>query len=125
MELKSEENKKRIILLLKVLLAQGIITMIAILIVSAILLKWNVSANFLQLAVIVIYLVSNFLGGFVIGKTVGKQKFLWGLIVGVLYFVVLSVVSFIIHKSFYGDVGYAMTVLGICAGSSMLGGMLS
>ncbi len=125
MDFKSEDNKKRIILLLKVLLAQGIITIIAIFILSLVLLKTNASANVLQIAVIAIYVIANFIGGFIIGKTVKQQKFIWGLIVGVVYFVMLSIVSFIIHKQFYQDVGYAMTVLGICAGSGMLGGMLS
>ena len=125
MDFKSEDNKKRIILLLKVLLAQGIITIIAILILSFILLKANASANMLQIAIIAIYVIANFIGGFIIGKTVKQQKFVWGLIVGIIYFVMLSIVSFIIHKQFYQDVGYAMTVLGICAGSGMLGGMLS
>ncbi len=125
MDFKSEDNKKRIILLLKVLLAQGIITTFAILILSLVLLKTNASADMLQIAVIAIYVIANFIGGFIIGKTVKQQKFVWGLIVGVVYFVMLSIVSFIIHKQFYQDVGYAMTVLGICAGSGMLGGMLS
>lgn len=121
----SDENKKRIVLLLKVLAAQAVITLIAVLILSLIMLKTKASVNTLQFAIIAIYVITNFLGGFIIGKTVGQQKFVWGLIVGALYFVVLSIVSFIMHRAFYQDVGYAMTVMGICLGSGMLGGMLS
>ena len=125
MDINTDDNKKRIILLLKVLAAQGVVTLIAIFVLSFIMLKANASANLLQFAIIAIYVITNFLGGFIIGKTVGKQKFVWGIIVGVVYFIVLSIASFIIHKAFYQDIGYAMTVLGICAGSGMLGGMLS
>lgn len=125
MDISSDDNKKRIILLLKVLAAQGVITLIAIFVLSFIMFKTNASANVLQFAIIAIYVITNFIGGFIIGKSIGKQKFVWGLIVGAVYFILLSIVSFIIHKAFYQDVGYAMTVLGICAGSGMLGGMLS
>ncbi|MBE5948374.1 MAG: TIGR04086 family membrane protein [Lachnospiraceae bacterium] len=119
------ENSARWLLLAKVLLAQYVVTGLVIIILSFILLKWQASENILQLAIIAIYVLVNFLGGLIIGKTLQKQKFLWGLIVGVVYFVLLSLISFIINKSFYQDIPYAMTVLGICAGSGMLGGMVS
>ena len=119
------ENSARWLLLAKVLLAQYVVTGLVIVILSFVLLKWQASENILQLAIIAIYVLANFLGGFIIGKTLQKQKCLWGLIVGVVYFFLLSLISFIINKSFYQDIPYAMTVLGICAGSGMLGGMVS
>lgn len=122
---KSGEGSARWLLLAKVILAQYVVTGLVIIILSFVLLKWQPSENGLQLAIIAIYVLANFLGGFIIGKTVQKQKFLWGLIVGMAYFVLLSLISFIINKSFYQDVSYAMTVFCICAGSGMLGGMLS
>lgn len=125
MGLKTEENSGRLILMGKVLLAQYIITILAIIILSFIMLKCRAAEGVLQIAIIVIYVLVNFLGGLIIGKTLQRQKFLWGLIVGIIYFCLLSLVSFVIHKQFYADVPYAMTVLGICAGSGMLGGMVS
>ena len=122
---KNGENSARWFLLLKVLLAQYVVTGLAIIILSFVLLKLQTSENILQLAIIAIYVLTNLLGGFIIGKTLQKQKFLWGLVVGVVYFVLLSLISFIVNKSFYQDIPYAMTVLGICAGSGMLGGMVS
>lgn len=122
---KSGEGSLRWLLLAKVLLAQYVVTGLVIVILSFVLLKWQASKNALQLAIIAIYVLANFAGGFIIGKTLQKQKFLWGLIVGMSYFVLLSLISFVINKSFYQDIPYAMTVLGICAGSGMLGGMLS
>ena len=125
LSVKSEGNSARLILFAKVLLAQYVVTGVVIIVLSFALLKWQASENVLQLAIIAIYILANFLGGLIIGKTLQKQKFLWGLIVGVVYFVILSLISFIINKSFYQDMPYAMTVLGICAGSGMLGGMVS
>lgn len=122
---KSGEGSARWLLLAKVLLAQYVVTGLVIVILSFVLLKWQASENILQLGIIAIYVLVNFIGGFIIGKTLQKQKFLWGLIVGMAYFVLLSLISFIINKSFYQDIPYAMTVFGICAGSGMLGGMLS
>lgn len=122
---KADERPVRYILLAKILLAQYVVTGLVMLILAFIMLKCQMAGNILQISIISIYVLTNFLGGLIIGKTLQKQKFLWGLIVGIIYFMVLSIISFVINKSFYQDIPYAMTVLGICAGSGMLGGMVS
>lgn len=123
--IKLKENSARWVLIAKILLAEYIITALVMVILSFALMKWQASENSLQLAIIAIYVLANFVGGFIIGKTLQKRKFLWGMLVGVLYFVILSLISFIINRSFYQNIPYALTVLGICAGSGMLGGMVS
>ena len=75
--------------------------------------------------IIVIYVVSTFIGGFVIGKMSGERKFLWGLAVGVLYFVLLLLVSFGLYHSLQGGTSDLVTTFLMCAGGGMLGGMLS
>ena len=39
--------------------------------------------------VIAIYIIVNLVGGFLIGKSMGKQKFFWGMVVGGVYFSIL------------------------------------
>ena len=75
--------------------------------------------------IIVIYVLSTFVGGFILGKLKRVKKFLWGLIMGVLYFVLLFLISFVVYRSFDGNGTNVMTTLLLCAGGGMLGGMLA
>ena len=90
-----------------------------------ILYKFRISENVVNMAVIVIYVCMTFFAGFVAGKRFKVKKFLWGLILGSVYFLILTVVSMIggVSDMVVGR-GMITTYL-LCAGGGMLGGMLS
>ena len=75
--------------------------------------------------IIMIYVVSTFVGGFIIGKLSGTRKFLWGLTCGILYFALLLLVSLGVYRSLQGDGANVVTTFLLCAGGGMLGGMIS
>ena len=72
-----------------------------------------------------IYVVSAFAGGFLIGKLQKVRKFIWGLILGMLYFLLLVLVSVGVYHTLQGDTMQIVTTLILCAAGGMLGGMLS
>ena len=78
-----------------------------------------------QIGIIVIYVFSCGMGGFIIGKWKKRQKFLWGLLVGFLYALTLFVVALAIQKGTMPSLPHILTAAAICIGSSTLGGMLS
>lgn len=78
-----------------------------------------------QVGVIVIYVLSCGIGGFVLGKWKKRQKFLWGLLVGILYVATLLGAALWIQKGSLPPIPYMGTASAICIGSAMLGGMLS
>ena len=111
--------------LLKALLCAYIITGILLLVLALLLYKLGLSEENVNAGIILIYVISTFAGGFVIGKLTGSRKFLWGLIAGVLYFALLVLISFGIYHSIQSGAGSMATTLLLCAGGGMLGGMVS
>ena len=111
--------------LLKSLLCAYVITGILLLVLTLLLYKMGLSEENVNAGIILIYVISTFAGGFVIGKLSGTRKFLWGLITGVLYFALLVLISFGIYHSLQSGAGSLATPLLLCAGGGMLGGMVS
>ncbi len=116
---------EKTISILKKLLFAYIVTAVMLLILSFALYKLQLQEETVKIGIMVIYAVSCFLAGFIAGKTEVKRQFLWGLLVGILYFLVLLVISLLIKQDFQIVLGKGVTTLLICAGSGMLGGMFS
>ncbi len=111
--------------ILKKLLFAYIVTAVLLMILSFALYKMQLQEGTVRIGIIVIYVISCFFAGFIAGKTEVKRQFLWGLLIGVLYFVVLLVISLLVKHSVQDVMGKGVTTFFICAGSGMLGGMLS
>lgn len=122
---KAPVNKGRYIFLLRTLLFSYIITGGLLLLLAFMLYKLKLKENIVSVCIIAIYIISTFFLGFVTGRKIGEKKFLWGLIMGSAYFIVLLTVSLCINKN-VGDIANdLLTTFLMCAGSGMLGGMLS
>lgn len=119
------EKGTQAIQILKALLASYIVTGILLFILTLLLYKFEWDEQMVTAGIIVIYVVSTFIGGFILGKLKRVRKFLWGLIMGVLYFALLFLISFGVYRSFDGNGTSVITTLLLCAGGGMLGGMLS
>lgn len=111
--------------ILKALLTAYIFTGILLVLIAFLLYKFYLSEEFVTGAIIVVYVVSTFVGGFVMGKLAKTRKFFWGLIVGLLYFALLLLITLGIYRSLDGSGSNVVTTLLLCAGGGMLGGMLS
>ena len=73
------EKSKTIFLVVKVLFAMYIVTGLILLLLTALLYKFDIGENVINLGVIVVYIISGFLGGFILGKVKKTRKFLWGM----------------------------------------------
>ena len=111
--------------ILKALLCAYVVTGILLLVLTLLLYKAGLSEENVNAGIILIYVISTFSGGFVIGKLTGMRKFLWGLLLGVIYFVLLLLISLGIYHSLQADVMNLVTTFLLCAGGGMLGGMIS
>ena len=79
----------------------------------------------MSIGIILIYIVVTFLAGFLAGKRAGEKKFLWGLAMGCVYFLILTAISMIVNRGMEEVSSSLITVFLLCGGSGMLGGMLS
>ena len=111
--------------LIKSLMASYVITLFILILLSFLLLKFRLSESVISLGITLSYVLSCFTGGYIAGKTASARRFLYGLILGIVYFLFLTLISLAVNKGLNSDMGHFFTVLLMCALSGMLGGMLT
>ena len=79
----------------------------------------------MKIGIVVIYVISGVIGGFLMGKVMKEQKFLWGLLAGALYFVILLLVSMLVKGGLEMELTKVLTTAILCGASGMAGGMIS
>ena len=118
------EKSKTIFLVVKVLFAMYIVTGLILLLLTALLYKFDIGENVINLGVIAVYIISGFLGGFILGKVKKTRTFLWGMVIGGLYCLILCAASVLFEKGLGNDAGHFVTTFVLCVASGMAGGML-
>jgi putative membrane protein (TIGR04086 family) len=116
---------KNVLALLKCLIAAYIISAVLLLAVAFVLYKASISENFVTICIIFIYIISSLFAGFTFAKRAICRRFLWGMLAGAAYFVVICVVSAFLEPEFSMLSVSGVTTLFICVGSGMVGGMVS
>lgn len=111
------------------LLVMYMISGIMLLLLATLLYYFELSEETVRIGVIVVYVAAGVAGGFWIGKQMRDKKYLWGLVAGGSYFVLLFVLSLLV-KSGTGempdfDAVRILTTLVLCGVSGMAGGMIS
>lgn len=115
----------RVMDFIKALLCAYVVTGILLLILALLLYKAGLSEENVNAGILLTYVISTFSGGFVIGKLTGSRKFLWGLLSGILYFVLLLLISLGLYHSLQGASAETAAAFVLCALGGMLGGMIS
>lgn len=115
----------KLIWILKALLCAYVVTGILLLLLTFLLYKMNLDEGKVTAGIIVIYVISTFIGGLAAGKLAKVRKFAWGLTIGILYFGLLLLISFGVYRSLQGGGTNVLTTFLLCAGGGMLGGMIS
>ena len=123
--LKKLSLSSSITFILKCLLISYLLTTGLLLLLALMLYRFELSEKIVSICIIGIYIIVTFLAGFLVGKHEGSRKFLWGLLMGGIYFLILIVVSLIVNHGMNEISGNFFTVLLLCCGSGMLGGMIS
>lgn len=100
-------------------------TFLGIILLAFLLLSFGISENMVDIGILIIYILSCLLLGVILGKRIGIRRFLWGMLGGGIYFIMLILVSLTAHHSLAGEVRDIFTTLLLCVGSGALGGMLS
>lgn len=87
--------------------------------------KFQLGESITDIAIVAIYVLVTFVGGFITGKAVKEQKFLWGFILGFLYILIISIVAILVSQTFHVASTANLTTAALCIGGGLLGGMLS
>lgn len=107
------------------LLGAYIITGVLLFILAFLVFQFRLGEPAVDIAIIAVYILTNFIAGFYMGKKKKVKKYLMGLGIGSAYFAVLVVVSLICNHGLQDFAGNFFTTLAVCAGAGTIGGMIS
>lgn len=125
MEQTTNQGSIPVLFLLKTLLFSYILTGALLALLAFLLYKVGLTESIVAIVIIAIYVAATFFAGFVAGKRLRNRKFLWGLLMGSAYFIVLAGISMALGEP-AGQLGDStVTTLVLCAAGGTLGGMLS
>nr|WP_295309052.1 TIGR04086 family membrane protein [uncultured Blautia sp.] len=111
--------------ILKSLLFSYAVTGILLLFLAFLLFQFDLGEKPVSAGIVAAYILSCLLGGFLAGKILRKDKYLWGILVGVFYYLLLITVSFVAKGKWDMSLMHAVTTFLMCLGGGALGGMLS
>lgn len=111
--------------ILKSLLLSYALTGALLLILAMLLYKLDMDEKAVSAGIVAIYITATLIGGLVIGKMAGTKKYLWGLILGILYFALLILITIGVYRTLDGAAASLITTFLLCAGGGTIGGMIS
>ena len=115
----------KVIWWIKSLLASYIVTGILLLVLTFFMYKFELNEKIVSAEIVGIYVVSTLIGGMIIGKLTKSKRYLWGMVLGIIYFVLLLLITLGVYRTLNGDSVSIVTSLILCAGGGMTGGMIS
>ena len=107
-----------------VLLFMYVVSGLLLLLLALLLYQAKPGEIVIRIGIILIYIITGATGGVLIAKKQKNRKFLWGLLVGITYFILLFGISVIVRKGADMDPVRSITALVLCAASGMIGGMI-
>lgn len=116
---------ERVVALLKCLMASYLITGILLVMIAFFLYHMQLGEQVVDIAIIVVYVLSSLVSGFLYAKGAKSKRFIWGTLAGLVYFLIICLISMVMEPQQFDVMSTScLTTFFICAGSGMLGGML-
>ena len=111
--------------ILKSLFLAYLLSGLFLLVLAFLVFRLNLGVKPVTAAVTAVYVLSCMAGGFLAGKKIRRDKFRWGGLVGICYFILLAAVSFATGGKWNMTLVHTLTTLCMCIGGGTLGGMFA
>ncbi len=118
-------EKSKLGVTLKTLLISYILTGILLVILAFALYKFHLKEGQIRIGVNAVYIITCLIGGMIMGKSIRQRRFFWGLVLGIVYFLVLLAVSYLLNRGLNGNLNQILVTMAVCAASGTFGGMIS
>ena len=122
---KKAGKETKILWVLKALLLSYVVTGALLLLLALLLYRLQLDEQAVSAGIVAVYIVARLLGGRTAGKMAKSSRFLWGLVTGALYFVLLILITLGVYRTLDGSGIHMVTTFVLCAGGGMIGGMIS
>ena len=110
---------------LKSLFLSYLLTGVCLLLLAFLVFRFDLGVAPVSAGIVAVYVISCLAGGFFAGKLMRKNKYFWGILVGLCYFLLLVFVSFVAEKRWDMSFRHLITTFCMCLGGGALGGMLA
>ncbi|MEE0058551.1 MAG: TIGR04086 family membrane protein [[Bacteroides] pectinophilus] len=115
--------KDNAIRIVKAVVASYVASFVFILIIALMMYRLKLSENQVRIGIMAVYFLSAAIGGFLLSKSMGKRRLIMGLSAGLIYFIVLTLMSFVINKSIDRDAAEIIKALAACSIGGVIGGI--
>lgn len=117
--------KKKVVLQMgKGLVLAYIISAVVLVLLAFLMFQMELSEGVVRGVIIFAYVLSCFISGMIVSSNREGRHYLWGLLQGVLYYVVLLTVSMICNRAVFTQISGVIPAFFLCSFGGMLGGML-
>lgn len=113
-----------IICMLVYLLIAFLGSVLLLALVALLLFKFQISAQTVSVMMIAVYILMPFVAGLLMGRKMEERKFLYGAMMGAVYFLILCIFSMVYQKTGIDVSQNLFTTAALCIGGGTLGGML-
>jgi len=117
-------KKATIVQVVKSVVVAYILSGIILLLLAFLMYRFDVAEGVIRGGIIFAYVFSCFVGGILASKKQNGRKYLWGILGGSLYYLILFIVSIICTRSLPENIVSSFMPLLLCVAGGMLGGML-
>lgn len=117
-------NRVKAAKMLKSVVVAYVLTAIALFILSFIMYKCKISMTGANSGILITYVVSCLVGGFIFSGCLSQKRYLGGGLMGAVYFLTAYVVSAVWNQSLAAQMPGMLTACLICVFSGILGGMI-
>lgn len=109
----------------KILLVMYAVTAVLLFLLALLVQRFGWEQGTISIGISVVYVISCFIGGFFAGKVQRTKKFIWGILMGLMYLIIMLVITMIVKHGFHSTMSAFVLNLLLCLGGGMIGGMLS
>ena len=117
-------KRNMIIQLAKGIVLAYILSAAALAVLAFMMYQWDVSDAVVRGGILFAYVLSCFISGMVVSRNHSQRRYLWGLLTGAIYFIILWVVSMIGNREAFTGLSGIFPTLALCLSGGMLGGMM-
>lgn len=116
--------KKNLSVIIKALIIGYVITGIILVILAVLLYKLHFGTTAVYIGIIIAYVTSNFVGGYLLANYFQHRRLLQGVAYAGLYFALLLVISVIAEGTMVGSIASAVKVAMLCICSAAFGSIV-